>query len=340
MALATASAAERAYYEYVSAQQIASSHQQIAHAADTSLKLAERYFQAGNISPRQFALARGAAAEEVLNSLEAQGAEARARTTLANVLGIAADGSWQTLKQLPEPTDARDSLKDLAALAAESRLDLAAAEVRARSLADRLQLTARTSGLGELDIGLAFERESNGAKLTGPVLEWEVPAFSRNQAALMRGRAELEAAIIEHRKLAIDVENQVHLAHATLDGAKAKADIYRGRLIPARVAATDRAQEEENFMLIGAFELIQAQQDEYASYIGYLTAVRDYWLARGDLRKAVGNQLPSTLTTKPRPVDVESLFRQPSPSPHRHPQHSTSPEETQHHNHTAPEKGQ
>lgn len=340
MALATASAAERAYYEYVSAQQIASLHQQIAHAADTSLKLAERYFQAGNISPRQFALARGAAAEQVLNSLEAQGAEARARTTLANVLGIAADGSWQTLKQLPEPTDARDSLKDLAALAAESRLDLAAAEVRARSLADRLQLTARTSGLGELDIGLAFERESNGAKLTGPVLEWEVPAFSRNQAALMRGRAELEAAIIEHRKLAIDVENQVHLAHATLAGAKAKADIYRGRLIPARVAATDRAQEEENFMLIGAFELIQAQQDEYASYIGYLTAVRDYWLARGDLRKAVGNQLPGTLTTKPRPVDVESLFRQPAPSPHRHPQHSTSPEETQHHNHTAPEKGQ
>jgi cobalt-zinc-cadmium efflux system outer membrane protein len=255
-------------------------------------------------------------------------------------LGIAADGSWQTLKQLPEPTDARDSLKDLAALAAESRLDLAAAEVRARSLADRLQLTARTSGLGELDIGLAFERESNGAKLTGPVLEWEVPAFSRNQAALMRGRAELEAAIIEHRKLAIDVENQVHLAHATLAGAKAKADIYRGRLIPARVAATDRAQEEENFMLIGSFELIQAKQDEYASYIGYLTAVRDYWLARSDLRKAVGNQLPGTLATKPRPVDVDSLFRQPAPSPHGHHQHSTSPEKTQHHNHTAPEKGQ
>jgi len=68
-------------------------------------------------------------------------------------------------------------------------------------------------------------------------------------------------------------------------------------------------------MLIGAFELIQAQQDEYASYIGYLTAVRDYWLARGDLRKAVGNQLPGTLATKPRPVDVESLSRQLAASP-------------------------
>ena len=337
--LATASAAERAYYEYVSAQQIASLHQQIAHAAETSLKLAERYHHAGNISPRQYALARGAAAEQILNSLAAQGAEAQARTALANVLGIAADGSWQTLKQLAEPADAEDSLKDLTAMAAESRLDLAAAAARANSLADRLRLTARTSGLGELDIGLAFERETDGAKLTGPALEWEIPAFSRNQAALMRGRAELEAAIIEHRKLAIEVENQVHLAHARLAGAKAQAGIYQRRLIPARVAATDRAQEEENFMLIGSFELIQAKQNEYASYIGYLTAVRDYWLARSELRAAVGNRLPSTLATKPRPVDVEALFRQPAPSSHRH--HPTSPEETQHHNHApAPEKGQ
>lgn len=341
--LATASAAERAYYEYVSAQQRAAVHQQLARAAKTSLELAERYYQAGNISPRQYALAQGATAEQILQSLEAQSAQAEARSVLADVLGLTIKGSWQTLKQLPEPTDAEHSLDKLTALAVLSRLDLAAAEARANTLADRLRRTARMSGLGqrEFDIGLAFERETDGAKLIGPALEWEVPAFSRNQAALLRGRAELEAATIEYQKLSVAVENQVHLAHAKLASAKTKADIYRRHLIPARIAATDRAQEEENFMLIGSFELIRTKQDEYASYIGYLTAVRDYWLARSELRQAVGTRLPGTGTTKSRPVDLEALFRQPAPSSDNHNQHSTNPEATQHHNHTAaPRKGQ
>ena len=33
------------------------------------------------------------------------------------------------------------------------------------------------SSTGEIDIGLAFEKESDGAELFGPVLEWEVPLF-------------------------------------------------------------------------------------------------------------------------------------------------------------------
>jgi len=339
--LTTASAAERAYYEYVSAQQMAAVHEQLAHAAKTSLELAERYYQAGNISPRQYALAQGATAEQILQSLEAQGAQAKARHALAEVLGIRSGAAWQTLKRLPEPTDANYSLDDLTALALQSRLDLAAAQARTNTQANRLRFTGRMRGLGELDIGLAFERETDGTKLTGPSLEWEVPGFSPNQAALMRGRAALEAAISEHQKLSVAVQNQVHLAYAKLASAKTKADLYRHRLIPARVAATDRAQEEENFMLIGSFELIQAKQDEYASYIGYLTAVQDFWFAHSELRQAVGNRLPVSGTTNTRPVDVETLFRQRAPSSPSHHQHSSNPEDTQHHNHTvSPRKGQ
>jgi cobalt-zinc-cadmium efflux system outer membrane protein len=347
--LDTASAAERAYYDYVFAQQKTAVQQQLARAAETALQLAERFYRAGNISPREFVLAQSAAAEQILKSLDAKRAEAHARGVLAGVLGVAVDGSWQTIGQLPEPDGVEHSLKELTTLAAQSRLDLAAAKARAATLADQLRLTDRMSSTGEIDIGLAFEKESDGAELFGPVLEWEVPAFSRNQPALIRGRAELEAAVIEHRKVAIEVNNQVHLAHARLISAKAMADTYRRQLIPARVAATDRAQEEANFMLIGSFELIQIKQNEYAGYLGYLAAVRDYWLAHSELRQAVGNRLPGRTTSQSSPVDLGALFRPQTPSPHEahkaheaheaH-KHSKQARENQHQHTTTPKTGQ
>ena len=324
--LVTAAEAERAYYDYVAAQQIFAMQRQIAKAAQASLELAARYHQAGNLSPRQFALAQATAAEMVLAQLEAQEARAESRQALANVLGIAAQGSWQTSQQLPQPATTEDSLTDLIARGLDSRLDLAAARMRAQTLADQLQLTARTSGLGELDLGLAYEKETDGAELIGPVVAWEVPLFIRNKAALVQGRAELEAAIIARQQLATAVSNQVQLAHAELTNAQARADIYRQRLIPARIAATDRAQEEANYMLIGSFELIQAKQDEYTSYLGYLAAVRDYWIAHSALRLAVGDRLTGGTPATQPPLDVEATFRTTMHSSHQlhgRPQHAS-----------------
>jgi len=64
-------------------------------------------------------------------------------------------------------------------------------------------------------------------------------------------------------------------------------------LIPARETVVERSQQEQNFMLIGVFELIQAKTQEYNAYQGYLEAIRDYWLARIELMRVVGGRLPS-----------------------------------------------
>jgi cobalt-zinc-cadmium efflux system outer membrane protein len=130
---------------------------------------------------------------------------------------------------------------------------------------------------------------------------------------------EVQQAVIAYRKLSLDVRNQVQLAHAAMANAKARAQTYRQLMIPARMAATQRAQEEENFMLIGTFELIEVKQDEYAAYAGYLNALRDYWLARADLRYAVGNSLPSSTEPEGKQIHVESLIQPPAHSGHGHP---------------------
>jgi cobalt-zinc-cadmium efflux system outer membrane protein len=68
---------------------------------------------------------------------------------------------------------------------------------------------------------------------------------------------------------------------------------HREALIPARETVVERSQQEQNFMLIGVFELIQAKTQEYEAYQGYLESIRDYWLARLDLMRVVGARLPS-----------------------------------------------
>jgi cobalt-zinc-cadmium efflux system outer membrane protein len=44
-------------------------------------------------------------------------------------------------------------------------------------------------------------------------------------------------------------------------------------------------------MLLGVFQLLAAKQAEVAAYREYIEAVRDYWVARSELERAVGAPL-------------------------------------------------
>ncbi len=251
---------------------------------------------------------RAAAAEVDLSALAAEAEAYARRTELASMMGLSVGDSWDAPGQLPVPLSEEDALDELLMLARESRLDLAAARARADIVADRLGVTGWTRWLGELDVGVERERETDGARLTGPTVDWELPIFSQNRDALLRVDAELQLAITEVARLSLAVNNDVHLAHTATNNAKARVDAYRDRLIPARMAVTARAQEEKNFMLIGIFELLQTKQQEYDAYQGYLEMVRDYWLARAELTRAVGNSLPSSASIGNDRLDVEKII--------------------------------
>jgi cobalt-zinc-cadmium efflux system outer membrane protein len=48
-------------------------------------------------------------------------------------------------------------------------------------------------------------------------------------------------------------------------------------------------------MLVGAYQLLQAKQNEVSSYREFIEALRDYWLARAELERATGGSLPVAL---------------------------------------------
>ncbi len=292
--LAAAIDTERAFYEFVAAKQMMAMRAQIAEASRLSADLAARYYDAGNLTPRELALERAAASEAQMLALEAEANAFAARTNLALQMGLASMDAWDAAPQLPAPLPQEDNLEELLTLAYDSRLDLAAAQAKADMLADRYGYTRWSRWVGELDVGYERERETDGAKLRGPTVEWEVPVFTQKNDQLLRADVNFKIAVNEIERLQNEIQNQVQLAFKETMNAKARVAEFRDRLIPARVEAVKRAQEEESFMLIGIFELLSDKQQEYDAYQGYLESVRDYWLARTELTRAVGTTLPSS----------------------------------------------
>lgn len=307
--LEVAAAAEKAYYDYVGAQQVAVLRAQVAHAGELSAKLAQRFFDAGNLAPRELAMERAAASEARIIALESANAAFAARTALADVLGLSVGGQWTAPAALRLPVAVEDDIEALLALARESRLDLAAAHTNAEVLADRLGVVNWARWLGDLDVGVERERDTDGSRLSGPTVDWEVPIFNQHRDALLRADAELQVAFSDVRRATVDVENSVRQASEAVRNVRARIEEYRTTLIPQRIETVARAQEEVNFMLIGVFELIALKQDEYDAYQGYLEAIRDYWIARADLALAVGSSLPSAASIGSEQIDVNQFVQ-------------------------------
>lgn len=305
----TAAEAESAWFGYAGAQQVEALRRQVALAAQLSAELAGRYFEAGNISARELALERAAASEARLAALNAATETLAARTELALLMGLSSSGAWTVPAQLNLPLAREDDLDELLLLAETSRLDLAAARAGADLLADQLGVVNWTRWLGELEVELERERETDGARLTGGGLAWEIPIFTQNRDQQLRAEAELKMAIAEVAGTLNAVDNEVRLAHAEVLNARERITEFRGVLIPQRMATVARAQEEVNYMLIGAFELLAIKQEEYSAYQAYLESVRDYWQARARLAMAVGRILPSSRDADFQPIETETLLQ-------------------------------
>ena len=299
---------ENAYYDYVAAEQMASVQSQIAKAGYLSFELAKRYDKAGNLSPREFLEEQIISSETKLESLDASAEAFEKRSELMNLLGFSLGQELDVFTQLPLPVSEEDDLETLIELARNSRLDYSAAHKNAELLSDKLGVTNWTRWLGELEIGIEHENETDGAQLTGPTVEWELPIFSQNRDANLRAKAELQIAIAEVKRLEIEVENEVRLAHAVVLNTKERINEYEKGLLPARIDDVARAQEEENFMLIGTFELLEVKREEYEAYLGYLSAIKDYWHGRVELSRAVGNTLPSASLVGDSHINIEDYL--------------------------------
>lgn len=201
-----------------------------------------------------------------------------------------------------------DEAAELQRLAQLGRLDLLSARQSVVLLEDVLGVTRSYRLIGDIQLGVEYEHQTDHSRLLGPTLGLTLPVFNWGSGRVERARAELDQARAEARELEIRVSNEVGLAGARVKGARALVERYRMQLIPQREEVVRRATEMHNYMIIGQFELLQDKREEYDAYQGYLVSLADYWIARADLAQAIGARLPSSVQITHQGIEPRALI--------------------------------
>ena len=116
----------------------------------------------------------------------------------------------------------------------------------------------------------------------GPTLAVGVPSAGHH------GAPGLDEAELGFLQLYNDVDNAVTLAASRVNRGRERVELYINEFLPRQGAVTGSALAEYNFMLTGAFDLLTQKQEQLEGYAGYIQALRDYWLARVELDRALG----------------------------------------------------
>jgi cobalt-zinc-cadmium efflux system outer membrane protein len=295
--LALESDVRTAWYEAAAAAQEADVAALAARAAQASADYARRLDAAGNITPRSLALELASAADGDIAAARARAAAVRARAHLATLIGLSTRDDWRIPARLPAPPEADALPAESVDHALQMRLDLAAAKREAAAFDGVLGAARAWRWLGDLEVGYERETETDGARLRGLTFAFTLPLFGFNRDGVMRAEAARDAAHARATSLELAVRNEVALAQDRMATARDVAQIYRTALVPQREAATAHTLEEVNYMLSGAFELLATRREQFAAYREYVGAVRDYWVARVDVERALGAHLAGDAAT-------------------------------------------
>lgn len=281
-----------AFYSLQASQQLLKRFKLIVAANAASLDLAQRQHEAGNIKDLALAQQQASYSRSRLDVAMAETEIRRNREKLNRLLGLwGADTNWQIAGELPEVPSSDFPIRGLESLAISQRLDLQADYLRVTSQAKNLGLTKSIRFLGALDFGIESERETDSQTRTGPTFAIELPVFNQGQARIARGEAALRQAQDKFEALAIDVRSQIRELRDELMSKRETARFYQDELLPGQRRILNESFMNYNAMQIGNFELFSTKAEEARTEREYLEAVRDYWITRADLERAVGGNL-------------------------------------------------
>ncbi|MBT8371123.1 MAG: TolC family protein [Deltaproteobacteria bacterium] len=289
----------RSYYEALGAKQIRNLRNEITIAAGNSFELAERLHSAGNISDLQLATENAHFEQSRLELARSETALLDAREQLTRLMGFwGVQTDWRVPERLPDVPSDEFPLEQLESMAIENRLDLAAERKAVEALAQALGITSDWRWLGQIEVGVSTERETDRTWVTGPSLAIELPIFNQRQADIARLEAQLRRSQKRLTAQAIAIRSEVRSLRNRLIMQRNMVDHYRRTVLPLREQIVDLTLKNYNYMLTGAFDLLMAKQQEFEAYQKYLEAIRDYWIIRADMQRSLGGRLPGHMRSR------------------------------------------
>jgi cobalt-zinc-cadmium efflux system outer membrane protein len=124
-----------------------------------------------------------------------------------------------------------------------------------------------------------------------------IPIFNQGQPASVRANARTRQAEQRYLALAAEIRSDVRAARDKMLLARRQVEYFKSTALPMRTRVTEESQLQYNAMQITPFQLFQAKQEEVKTGADYVQALRDYWVARAELEKAVGGTLSGPLSS-------------------------------------------
>jgi outer membrane protein, heavy metal efflux system len=291
--LVLAGEVRHAFYTAQAAEQILAMRRLVEEASAVSSELARRQHDAGNLSELALRSQLALAAQTSLDRKRAEGEVAASREKLNQLMGTwGPRTSWRTTARLPDLPAEEVPLEHLESLAIANRFDLAAARRNVQTIEGALSLAKTTRWVGKVNVNVEAGRLRESKHLSfGPSVALEIPLFDQRQAQIARLEAYGRQAERTLQSLAIDIRAEVREARARVLTTRAVASEYATVVVPLRERVVKLSQEQYDAMLLGVYALVQAKQAELDAWRESVEALRDYWIARSDLERAVGAPL-------------------------------------------------
>jgi len=291
--LKTAAEVRAAFYEHQGDQQLVDLRKTVAEATERSAETALRMNQAGNLRNLDLATEQASHAQAKIELAKTQSEAVQTREKLNKLMGaFGTQTNWTVAPRLSGLPGSEVSTAQLESRAIQQRLDLAAArqqfiaEARARGIARAEAI------LQGAEFGGHYEHEIEGSVHSiGPSVNVPIPIFNQGQPASARASAKMRQAEQRYLALAADIRSDVRAARDKMLLSRRQVEYFKSTALPTRTRVTEESQLEYNAMQIGPFQLLQAKQEEVKTGAESVEALRDYWVARAELEKAVGGSL-------------------------------------------------
>ena len=285
-----------AFYENQGNQQLSDLAGSVAQATAASAEAALQLRQAGNTRSLDLANEQALNVQAKIDFAKAQSAGIESREKLTRVLGVWGAGTeWKVAPRLPDPPENEIRAGGLESRAIAQRLDLAALKQETLTEARKLGV-ARFDVIAQgFELGGHFERETDGASSTGPSIILPIPLFNFGQAAKARSEAKVRQSQQRYLALAVQIRSEVRSARDRMLLARERVNYLQSTAMPLRRRVVEESQLQYNAMQVSLFDLLRAKQDEVTAGREYVEALRDYWVARAELEKAVGGSLNGKL---------------------------------------------
>ena len=174
--------------------------------------------------------------------------------------------------------------------ALDHRLDVRVARFKLDQARRSLDLEKKRF-LRHVDLGLAYERETDGTDLLGPAVTVQVPLFDQNQARISKARYRTRQAEKDLEALEGKVHEEIVSNLERIELCRTRTTHYREKIIPLREAIVEYVTRWVDAMQLNRLSLLEAQRGLLESQREYSEALLALHHALTDLERDMGGVL-------------------------------------------------